>query len=47
MKKELEEHPELEYILTDESAEMRETLLKLPQVFFVSMKDLQQAIKEE
>ena len=47
MKKELEEHPELEYILTDESAEMRETLLKLPQVFFVSVKDLQQAIKEE
>ena len=47
MKKEIEDHPELEYMLSDESTEMRDTLLRLPQVFFVSMKDLQQAIKEE
>lgn len=47
LKKEIEDHPEQEYLLSDESTEMRETLLKLPQVFFVSMKDLQQAIKEE
>ena len=47
IKKEIENHPELEYMLSDESTEMRETLLKLPQVFFVRMKDLQQAIKEE
>lgn len=47
LKKEIEDHPELEYLLSDEGAQMRETLLMLPQVFFVSMKDLQQAIKEE
>lgn len=47
LKKEIEDHPELKYLLSDESAQMRETLLKLPQVFFVRMKDLQQAIKEE
>lgn len=47
MKKEIEDHPELEYMLSDESTEMRESLLKLPQVFFVQLKDLQQAIKEE
>ena len=47
LKREIEEHPDLEYLLSDESKEMRETLLKLPQVFFVNMKDLQQAIKEE
>lgn len=47
LKKELEDNPELSYLITDDGAEMMRIMLKLPQVLFVQMKDLQKAIKEE
>lgn len=46
VKRELEAFPELSYLMTDEGEEIVKIMQKLPQVFFVQMKDLQQTIKE-
>lgn len=47
VKRELEAFPELSYLMTDEGEEIVKIMQKLPQVFFVQMKDLQQTTKEE
>lgn len=47
VKRELDACPELAYLMNSEGQEIVEIMQKLPQVFFVSMKDLQKAIKEE
>ena len=44
IQKELQEYPELAYLMTDEGGELLEILLRLPQCGFVKMADFQKAI---
>lgn len=45
-KKELQDNPELSYLVTDDGEEMRQLMLRLPQVMMSRMDIMQQAIMD-